>query len=214
MRRDALLLLHPTDADEEAEYHRANALIESCVVTGFPEIIAVYPNNDPGLCGIIRAIEEAKYPPVKSYQNLVREAFLGLMRDAAVVVGNSSSGIIEAASFGTPVVDVGPRQAGERGGNVTSVPFTAAAIGRALAGGVERRAAAALGTRNGTFTAAGIRSLHRAGVGDGEAGRAVAAEVDRVLTGRRRKSLPRFAGSCNLPPHLWRVVQPHARGSL
>ena len=30
------------------------------------------------------------------------------MRDAAVMVGNSSSGIIEAASFGTPVLDVGP----------------------------------------------------------------------------------------------------------
>jgi len=48
-------------------------------------------------------------------------------------VGNSSSGIIEAASFGTPVVDVGPRQLGrERSGNVTNVPFDRAAIRAAL----------------------------------------------------------------------------------
>jgi hypothetical protein len=47
------------------------------------------------------------------------------MRDAVVMVGNSSSGIIEAASFGTPVIDVGPRQLGrERSQNVTNVPYS------------------------------------------------------------------------------------------
>jgi UDP-N-acetylglucosamine 2-epimerase len=57
-----------------------------------------------------------------------------LLRDAAVLVGNSSSGIIEAASFGTPVVDIGPRQAGrERSGNVVNVPPSAAKIRRAVA---------------------------------------------------------------------------------
>jgi UDP-N-acetylglucosamine 2-epimerase len=67
-------------------------------------------------------------------QNQPRAAFLGLLRDAAVLVSNSSSGIIEAASFGTPVIDVGPRQAGrERGENVTTVPFRQADIRRALA---------------------------------------------------------------------------------
>lgn len=51
------------------------------------------------------------------------------MRDAAVLVGNSSSGIIEAASFGTPVVDIGPRQMGrERGRNVVNVPYDAARL--------------------------------------------------------------------------------------
>jgi UDP-N-acetylglucosamine 2-epimerase len=51
------------------------------------------------------------------------------MRDAAVLVGNSSSGIIEAASFGTPVVDIGPRQMGrERWRNVVNVPYDAGRI--------------------------------------------------------------------------------------
>jgi UDP-N-acetylglucosamine 2-epimerase (non-hydrolysing)/GDP/UDP-N,N'-diacetylbacillosamine 2-epimerase (hydrolysing) len=132
--RYALMLLHPTDPDDALEYRRAKMLIESCISAGFPEIIAVYPNNDPGSAGIVRAMTQTKYPPVSCYQNLVREAFLGLLRDAAVLVGNSSSGIIEAASFGTPVVDVGPRQAGrERGENVTTVPFRQADIRRALA---------------------------------------------------------------------------------
>jgi UDP-N-acetylglucosamine 2-epimerase len=55
------------------------------------------------------------------------------MRDAAVLVGNSSSGIIEAASFGTPVIDVGPRQLGrERSQNVTHVPHSKTALIKAL----------------------------------------------------------------------------------
>jgi GDP/UDP-N,N'-diacetylbacillosamine 2-epimerase (hydrolysing) len=50
------------------------------------------------------------------------------------VVGNSSSGIIEAASFGTSVVNVGPRQLRrERSGNVIDVPYHEAAIRRAIA---------------------------------------------------------------------------------
>jgi UDP-N-acetylglucosamine 2-epimerase (non-hydrolysing)/GDP/UDP-N,N'-diacetylbacillosamine 2-epimerase (hydrolysing) len=132
-RRYALILLHPTDSDDDVECRRAKLLLESCVNTGFPEIIVVYPNNDPGSAGIIRAMKETKYPPVSCYQNIIREAFLGLLRDAAVLVGNSSAGIIEAASFGTPVLDIGPRQAGrERGQNVTTVPFRQSAIRQAL----------------------------------------------------------------------------------
>ena len=59
-----------------------------------------------------------------SARDVPRPIFLGLLRDAAVLVGNSSSGIIEAASFGTPVLDIGSRQLGrERGPNVTNVPY-------------------------------------------------------------------------------------------
>ncbi len=132
-RRYALIIVHPTEPHDEVEYRRAQMLIQSCIETGFPEIIVVEPNNDPGSAGIVRAIKQTKYPPVSSYQNLIREAFLGLLREAAVLIGNSSSGIIEAASFGTPVIDVGPRQSGrERGANVLTVPFKRSALNSAL----------------------------------------------------------------------------------
>jgi UDP-N-acetylglucosamine 2-epimerase (non-hydrolysing)/GDP/UDP-N,N'-diacetylbacillosamine 2-epimerase (hydrolysing) len=49
------------------------------------------------------------------------------------MVGNSSSGVIEAPSFGLPVVDVGPRQEGrERAENTLSVPHDAGAIREAI----------------------------------------------------------------------------------
>lgn len=58
-------------------------------------------------------------------RNLPRQLFLGLLRDAAVLVGNSSSGIIESASFGTPVIDIGDRQTGrERGPNVMHIQWS------------------------------------------------------------------------------------------
>jgi len=50
-----------------------------------------------------------------------------------VLVGNSSSGIIEAASFHLPVVNVGGRQKGRtRSGNVLDVPYDADAIHKAI----------------------------------------------------------------------------------
>lgn len=56
------------------------------------------------------------------------------MKYAAAMVGNSSSGIIEAASVGLPVVNIGERQAGRlRGDNVIDVEPEASAIAEAVA---------------------------------------------------------------------------------
>src|SRR5690606_32494313 len=53
--------------------------------------------------------------------------------EASVMVGNSSSGILEAASFKLPVVNIGDRQAGrERAANVIDVPCEKAAIQQGL----------------------------------------------------------------------------------
>jgi GDP/UDP-N,N'-diacetylbacillosamine 2-epimerase (hydrolysing) len=132
--RFALVLLHPTEADEVAEQARAELLLDVIRETGFDHIIAVWPNNDPGCRGIITAWEaQRKQPGIILIGNAPRGAFLGLLRDAAVLIGNSSAGIIEAGSFGTPVIDVGPRQQGrERGENVMIVPFRQTEVRTAL----------------------------------------------------------------------------------
>ncbi len=130
----ALVVLHPVDADETVEYARARAFLRAVASIPFDRIIIVFPNTDPGAPGIVRCWREhATGDRFEVFPDLPRDEFLGRMRDAAVLVGNSSSGIIEAASFGTPVVDVGPRQLGrERSQNVTNVPYSEAAIRRAL----------------------------------------------------------------------------------
>ncbi len=133
-RKYALLLLHPTDAVVERERGRAELVMRAVGRIGFPHVVIVFPNNDPGADGIIEAWENKS--PLESetvLRDISRPMFLGLLRDAAVLVGNSSSGIIEAASFGTPVVDIGTRQMGrERSGNVRNVGFSETEIAAAL----------------------------------------------------------------------------------
>lgn len=74
------------------------------------QTIAVYPNIDAGNFAIIRELENAKNKSIKVFRNIDRRDFLGLMNVANVIIGNSSSAIIEAPSFGLPAVNVGTRQ--------------------------------------------------------------------------------------------------------
>lgn len=65
--------------------------------------------------------------------NLGRQGYFSAMRHAALMVGNSSSGIIEAASFGLPVVNIGRRQAGrERSANTIDAQARTPDIRRAM----------------------------------------------------------------------------------
>jgi UDP-N-acetylglucosamine 2-epimerase len=81
----------------------------------------IYPNSDRGHRGIIEAINAfrrgrhgSRFEVVRS---LDRDTYLRRLIEAGVIVGNSSSGIIEAASAGTTSVNIGIRQAGrERAG--------------------------------------------------------------------------------------------------
>jgi GDP/UDP-N,N'-diacetylbacillosamine 2-epimerase (hydrolysing) len=65
--------------------------------------------------------------------------YASALRHCELLAGNSSSGIIEAASFGTPVVNIGDRQRlRERSANVVDVPAEASAIGAAIGEALRR----------------------------------------------------------------------------
>ena len=128
----ALLLLHPTDADAKVELGRAESLLRALRSEGPAGIVAIAPNNDAGSSGILRCLEEHS-TKIAFHRDLPRADYLGLLRDSAFLIGNSSSGIIEAASFGTPVIDLGDRQKGrEHGGNVRHVSFEARPLARMI----------------------------------------------------------------------------------
>lgn len=129
----ALVVLHPIDATETAEHRRASDVLDAVKTAGLPQTIVIYPNNDPGSRGIIRCWRERQAEITHPLPDAPRDVFLGLMRDCAAMVGNSSAGIIEAVAFGTPVINVGDRQAGrERGENVSDVPYGVRQITRAV----------------------------------------------------------------------------------
>lgn len=132
--RFILLLLHPTDARETDEAKRTAIALKGVRQAWEGPIIALLPNSDAGADGIVGALMlEAAAGRIELFRHVGRNAFLGLLRDAAALIGNSSAGIIEAGSFGTRVVDIGPRQKGrEHGPNVAHVPFDADAIAQAV----------------------------------------------------------------------------------
>jgi UDP-N-acetylglucosamine 2-epimerase len=84
-----------------------------------------YPNADTSGRLIMERLEEfaARHPGrCRLVRNLGERRYLSLLRHADVMVGNSSSGLIEAPSFGLPAVNVGARQRGRlRGANVIGV---------------------------------------------------------------------------------------------
>ena len=66
-----------------------------------------------------------KYDFVRTFCTLPREDYLGMLKNCGVLVGNSSSGIIEASCFDISVVNVGIRQQNrEKGKNIFDVPNT------------------------------------------------------------------------------------------
>ncbi len=128
-----LVVLHPVDADIKLEAQRAKNLLAAMKESKLQYVI-VYPNNDPGSAGIASVWDTLKKSPdLMTLKNVPRNEFVGLLRDAVMILGNSSSGIIEAASFGTPVIDIGPRQLGrEHGGNVLHVDYDTGSIAEGI----------------------------------------------------------------------------------
>jgi len=95
------------------------------------QLIFVYPNADAGSHALIertRALAASR-SSTHIYVNLDAIAYWSLLAQADALLGNSSSGIMEAASFALPVVNVGMRQQGrERAPNILDAPAEIEAI--------------------------------------------------------------------------------------
>ncbi|MDX6462103.1 MAG: hypothetical protein QOE55_5800 [Acidobacteriaceae bacterium] len=98
------------------------------------QILFCYPNSDAGSHALMQRTRDflATRSDARVYVNLDAVTYWSLLRHAGLLIGNSSSGIMEAASFALPVVNVGFRQKGrERARNVLdSEPETNAILAR------------------------------------------------------------------------------------
>lgn len=170
-----LVMQHPSGGTARQEERRMTETLRACVDKGL-SILVLYPNCDAGFSGIINSAERfCKSGGGVLRRNLPRRAYLGLLVRAKMLVGNSSSGIIEAGYLNVDVVNVGPRQTGrERSKNVLDVGYGRAAVSAAIERLLRRR-------RGGNRK---IASLY----GDGRSGRRIASILARVkLDGRLRQ---------------------------
>ncbi len=95
------------------------------------QLVFCYPNADAGSRSLVRRTEAflRERGNGRLFLNLPAVQYWALLREAQAMVGNSSSGIMETASFALPTVNVGLRQKGrERPANVLDAPPEAAAI--------------------------------------------------------------------------------------
>lgn len=129
-----LVTYHPVTLDPEATQHEQEALIE--VLQASPQqALITAANADPSgeaVNGRWRAHCET-HPKSRLVSHLGAQRYHSAMAHAELMIGNSSSGIIEAASHGLPVINIGERQKGrERSANTLDVAGTAKAIGLAI----------------------------------------------------------------------------------
>lgn len=108
-----LATYHPATLDSSDTGSQMDELLSALDHSGLP-VLFTYPNADAGNRAIINKIQifQAERSRVRVETNLGSDRYFNLMGRAAAMVGNSSSGIIEAASFRLPVVNIGARQQG------------------------------------------------------------------------------------------------------
>ena len=117
-----LVIQHPTSISVQEAAREMRQTMEALRELELQSVV-IYPNADAGGRAMIKVIKEyEKHPFIKAFKSVPRKEYLGLMRIASVMVGNSSSGIIEAPSLKLPVINIGIRQAGrEKADNVIDV---------------------------------------------------------------------------------------------
>jgi len=124
-----LVIQHPVSLEVDRAADDVQETLEAIQELDLQTVI-IFPNADAGGRAMIRTINKYKNNRhLRIFKSLARPDYVGLMKMAAIMVGNSSSGIIEAPALRLPVVNVGTRQEGrERSCNVTDVGYNKAQI--------------------------------------------------------------------------------------
>jgi GDP/UDP-N,N'-diacetylbacillosamine 2-epimerase (hydrolysing) len=148
-----LLLFHPVLQDADAAGAQTDAILAALRRAAL-QVVCLLPNSDAGNRPIRERMLNAAAADFRVLTHLERAEYLAWMSVADLMVGNSSSGIIEAPSLGLPVVNVGDRQMlRERSTNVIDCEAELESLDAAIAAA----------TRMG-------RRAHRNVYGDGRAG--------------------------------------------
>ncbi|PWK26173.1 UDP-N-acetylglucosamine 2-epimerase (non-hydrolysing)/GDP/UDP-N,N'-diacetylbacillosamine 2-epimerase (hydrolysing) [Arcicella aurantiaca] len=115
-----LVTFHPVTLESQSSESQFQALLDS--FDEFPDyqVLITLPNSDADGRVIIKMIQEyARKNPerVSVHTSLGQLRYLSAIKYAAAVIGNSSSGVVEVASFKVPTVNIGDRQKGRARAN-------------------------------------------------------------------------------------------------
>jgi len=110
---NVLLTLHPETLSQASAMEQVAPLLDA--LEGYPEarVVITGSNADPSgrqISQLLQAHAAAHPERFRYYETLGQKRYLNLLKTVDLVIGNSSSGIIEAPALGTPVVNIGERQ--------------------------------------------------------------------------------------------------------
>lgn len=111
-KKTFLVVQHPVTTLKDRGHSQMEEIFSALEYLNEQTII-LYPNCDAGgkrLIDLIERYKDKEYLHV--FKNLPHEDYLSFMKSADLMIGNSSSGIIEATSFNIPVINIGDRQQG------------------------------------------------------------------------------------------------------
>lgn len=128
-----VVLQHPVTTEIDQCEEQIKKTMDAVTELGHQTIV-IFPNADAGGRRMIEAMNRYKsYNSIKMFKNIPYDEYLSILNVASVMVGNSSGSIIEAPSFGLPVVNVGIRQKDrERSENMIDVDHDKDEIKKAI----------------------------------------------------------------------------------
>ncbi|PUE42359.1 UDP-N-acetylglucosamine 2-epimerase [Limnohabitans sp. Bal53] len=104
-----IAVFHPVTSEQDTIGAQAKSLFGALQASG-KCFVVIAPNNDPGTEDIFAVLEQLPLERFRLIPSMRFNYFSELMKNAAVMVGNSSAGVREAPFLGLPSLDVGTRQ--------------------------------------------------------------------------------------------------------
>lgn len=104
-----IVIFHPVTSEVDTIGAQAQSLFGALEASG-KNFVVIAPNNDPGTEQIFAVLEKLPPERFRLIPSMRFNYFSELMKNAAVMIGNSSAGVREAPFLGLPSLDVGTRQ--------------------------------------------------------------------------------------------------------
>ena len=107
----SISLLHPVTTEPLKKFKKHVDIYFKSLAYSKLNYIVIYPNNDLGKNQIFKNIKKLKNnKKFKILPSIKFEHYLTLLKHSKFIIGNSSSGIMEAPYFNIPTINIGNRQ--------------------------------------------------------------------------------------------------------
>ena len=110
-----LATFHPVTLESDSQENQFDELLNAIAIQTKYKFIFTLPNPDNGRDDLVKKLQNfaKKYPnKISIFSSLGTLKYLSIMKHCDGVIGNSSSGILEAPSFKIPTINIGNRQQG------------------------------------------------------------------------------------------------------